>query len=123
MEDFSKFEEKRKALRLNMSVPVEYKKLRESSEAKKGSVTKDLSVGGVRFITDEFLAFTARMILDIALPLPERPISALAKVAWIRKLAAGNKYEIGNQFLEMSKDDKNRLSNYLNKSNTPPPSR
>ena len=58
MEDFLKFDEKRKSARFSMSVPVEYKKLRETAETKKASVTKDLSLGGVRFVTNEFLAFT-----------------------------------------------------------------
>lgn len=114
-EDFLKFKEKRKFPRFRMSVPVEYRMLRGSPEAKKGSVISDISAGGVRFITDEFLAFTARMVLDITLPIPERPVSAVSKVAWIKKLPIGEKYEIGNQFLEMSKDDKDRLANCLNR--------
>ena len=113
MEDFLNFEEKRKVPRFKLSIPVEYKKLRESPERLKGTIAKDLSAGGVRFITDEFMALTARLVLDIALPIPQRPVSAVAKIAWIRKLPAGDKYEVGNQFLEISKDDKNRLSGYL----------
>lgn len=119
MENLQKPDEKRKTPRFRMSVPVEYKKLRGTPEALKGSLAKDLSVGGVRFITDEFMAFTARLVLDIMLPLPERPVSAVSKIAWIKKLPIGDKYEIGNQFLEMSKDDKNRLSNYLERITTP----
>ena len=119
MEDLQRPDEKRKSLRFRMSVPLEYKKLRGGPEALKGSLAKDLSSGGVRFITDEFMAFTARLVLDIALPLPERSISAVSKIAWIKKLPAGDRYEVGNQFLEMSKDDKNRLSNYLERITTP----
>lgn len=121
MEDFMGFEEKRRYPRIKMAIPVEYKKLRESPGIKKGTLTKDLSTGGVRFITDEFLAFTARMVVDINLPLPERPVSVLSKVAWIKKLPVDDTYEIGNQFLEISKDDKNRLSSYLNRLDSPPP--
>lgn len=114
MEDFLKFEEKRKSPRFKITIPIEYKKLRESPEVMKGSIAKDLSAGGVRFITEEFLALTARLVLDIALPIPQRPVSAVSKIAWIKKLPAGERYEVGNQFLEMSKEDKNRLSGYLN---------
>ncbi len=113
MDNFNNFEEKRKMPRFSMAVPVEYKRLRGSPEIKKGSLTRDLSTGGVRFMTDEFLALTARLVLDIALPLPQRPVSAVAKIAWIRKNSSGDKYEIGNQFLEISKEDRNRLSSYL----------
>jgi hypothetical protein len=113
VEEFTKFEEKRKVPRLKMAIPVEYKMLRGSPEKKIGSLTSDLGAGGVRFITNEFLALTARLVLDIALPIPERSVSAVSKIAWIKKLPVGDKYEVGNQFLEMAKDDKDRLSNYL----------
>jgi len=117
MEDFLRFEEKRRTIRITMSIPFEYKKLRGAPGAKKGGITKDLSMGGVRFITDEFLPYTARLVLDITLPLPQRSISAVSKISWIKKLPAGEKYEVGNQFLEMSKEDKDRLSVYLDNLN------
>lgn len=107
------FEEKRKSPRFVLGAPVEYRTLKGSPETKRGSLSSDISVGGVRFITEEFLSLTARMVLDVTLPLPERPFSAVSKIAWIRKLPAGDKYEVGSQFLEISKDDKNRLSNYM----------
>ncbi|MDD5449286.1 MAG: PilZ domain-containing protein [Candidatus Omnitrophica bacterium] len=114
-----KFNEKRKASRFKMAMPVDYRMLRASQEAKRKSFTSDISIGGVRFIADEFLALTARMVIDINLPVPERSVSAVSKIAWIRKLPDDDKYEIGNQFLEMSRDDKERLSNYLNRLATP----
>ena len=113
MPERSGLEEQRKSSRVGLIVPIEYKKLKAFPPSKKGSVTKDISVGGVRFTTDEFLSYTARLVLNIALPLPQRPVSAVSKVAWIKKLPFGEEYEIGNQFLEMSKDDKDRLSVYL----------
>lgn len=114
MKDISRiFEEKRKSPRFILGAPVEYRALKGSPETRRGSLSSDISVGGVRFITEEFLSLTARMVLDVALPLPERPFSAVSKIAWIRKLPAGDKYEVGSQFLEISKDDKNRLSSYL----------
>ncbi len=119
MENYENGQEKRRAPRFDIEVPIEYKKLREATEAKKASITKNISIGGVRFITDEFLPYTARLVLEINMPLPERNISAVAKISWIKKLPAGDSYEVGNQFLEISKDDKNRLSKYLSKQNTP----
>lgn len=117
------FEEKRKSPRFRLGAPVEYRALRGSPETKRGSLSSDISVGGVRFITEEFLSLTARMVLDVTLPLPERPFSAVSKIAWIRKLPAGDKYEVGSQFLEISKDDKNRLSNYMGRLAATPPAR
>ena len=115
MEQPDKFQEKRKSPRLELSALVEYRMLRAGTETKKESVLSDISAGGARFMTKEFLALTARMVLDITLPLPERPISAVSKVAWIKKLQEEDKYEMGNQFLEISRDDKERLANYLDR--------
>ncbi|MEI8176080.1 MAG: PilZ domain-containing protein [Candidatus Omnitrophota bacterium] len=113
-------QEKRRARRFDLEVPVEYKKLRGAPEIRKGSLTSNISTGGVRFITDEFLPYTARLVIEINLPLPERPVSAVSKISWIRKMPAGEQYEVGNQFLEISKEDKNRLSKYLDTFNTDP---
>lgn len=107
--------ERRRYPRLKVSMPVGYKKLRQTPEFKKGSLAKDVSLGGIRFITDEFLALTARLVLNIDLPLPSRPISAVTRVAWIKKLPLADRYEIGNQFLEISKEDREILSEYLAK--------
>ncbi|MBI4335633.1 MAG: PilZ domain-containing protein [Candidatus Omnitrophica bacterium] len=113
MKEESGFEEKRKTPRFKMSSPVEYRMLRGAPETRKGSLLSDISAGGARFITDEFIALTARMVLNVTLPVPERPIAAVSKVAWIRKLDRQDRYEVGNQFLEISKDDKERLASYL----------
>jgi len=115
MENFFSGNEKRRSPRFKIEIPVEYRKLKESGASKKGSLSFDISQGGIRFVTDEFLAFTARLVLDVDLPLPERRLFVLSKVAWIKKLSAGDTYEIGNQFLEMSKDDKSRFAKYLDK--------
>jgi len=115
MKEPPRFEEKRISPRFKIDTPVEYRMLRGAREAVQGSVLSDISAGGVRFITNEFLALTARMVLDITLPVPERPIFAVSKIAWIKKLPMGDRYEIGNQFLEISRDDKARLSSYLNR--------
>ena len=117
MKDYSRADEKRKSARFTVTIPFEYKKLKGTPELKKGSITKDLSTGGTRFITDEFIPYTARLVLDITLPLPQRSVSALSKISWIKKLPNGDKYEVGNQFLEISKEDKGRLSTYLDSLN------
>jgi c-di-GMP-binding flagellar brake protein YcgR len=123
MKEPAKFEEKRASPRFRIDTPVEYRMLRGARETVKGSVLSNISAGGVRFITNEFLALTARMVLDITLPIPERPISAVSKIAWIKKLPVGDRYEIGNQFLEISRDDKERLSKYLNRVSAGPSAR
>jgi len=38
-------------------------------------------------------------------------------VAWIRKLSSGEQYELGNQFLEISKGDKALIIDYIGRLN------
>lgn len=42
-----------------------------------------------------------------------KPIKAISRVAWIRKSDSGDEFEIGNQFLEISKQDKELISEYV----------
>ena len=55
------------------------------------------------------------MVLEITLPTLPKPVKAISKVAWIRKIPTGDQYEIGNQFLEMTKEDRAHMSNFMNK--------
>jgi hypothetical protein len=55
------------------------------------------------------------MILEINLPLITKPLRAISKVAWIRKLPAGEDYEIGNQFLDMKKEDRSLITDFIKK--------
>lgn len=110
------FSEKRKYPRIKTHIPVRYRKLREGAGAAAGygSLSKDVSEGGVHFRTNEFISMACRLILELDIPMLTKPIKAISKVAWIRKSNAGDDYEVGNQFLEMSKKDKELINEYVN---------
>ncbi len=105
--------DRRKFVRAKSIVPLQYKKLKEVSEGTIGAITKDVSEGGVRFIANEFLPLASRLVVELFLPAQPRPIKAISKVAWIRKLPSGEQYEIGNQFLDIVRDDRGQLSEYV----------
>ena len=107
-------DERRKYERVKTHVPVRYRKLRDGAGAPgESSITKNLSEGGIRFRTAEFISMACRMILELDIPMFTKPIKAISKVAWIRKAPSGDDYEVGNQFLEMSKKDKELISEYV----------
>lgn len=107
--------EKRKTPRVKTHIPVRFRKLRDGAGGDgESSITKNLSQGGIRFRTNEFISMACRLILELDVPMFTKPIKAISKVAWIRKAAAGDDYEVGNQFLEMSKKDKELISEYVN---------
>lgn len=107
-------ENKRKHTRVKTHIPVRYSNLRDGAGATEvRSISRNLSEGGIRFRTPEFVSMACRMIVELDIPMLNKPIKAISKVAWIRKEASSDEFEIGNQFLEMSKKDKERMAEYV----------
>lgn len=108
--------EKRRFPRIDIRVPLQYKELREGTQASKGALSRNLSEGGVRFNTDKFVSLACRMVIELNIPSSPKPIRAISKVAWIKKLSVGEDFEIGNQFLDMSREDRSMIADYVTKS-------
>jgi c-di-GMP-binding flagellar brake protein YcgR len=107
--------DRRRFERVKTHIPVKYRKLRDGAGIiGVGSLSRDLSQGGVHFRAQEFISMACRLILELDIPMLTRPIKAISKVAWIKKTGAGNDYEIGNQFLEISKKDRELINEYVN---------
>ncbi|MGB2705621.1 MAG: PilZ domain-containing protein [Candidatus Omnitrophota bacterium] len=102
----SAFEEKRRFPRIQGRFPVKYKDLRKKDEGFRGTVSRNLSEGGVRFRSDRFISLACRLVVELNVPELTKPIRAVSKITWIKKLPAGDDYEVGNQFLEISRQDK-----------------
>ncbi|MDD5496157.1 MAG: PilZ domain-containing protein [Candidatus Omnitrophica bacterium] len=113
--NFMAGEERRRYQRVVSSLPVQYKNLRSAEGTKAGSLTKDIGAGGVRFNTDEFISLACRLVLEITIPTLSRPIKAISKVAWIKKIPTSDKYELGNQFLEMTKEDRAHITDFVSR--------
>lgn len=105
--------ERRRYARIKTRIPLEYKNLRDTSKDIKGVLAKDISEGGIRFTSNEFLSLANRLVITINVPTSTREIKAIAKIAWIKKLPSGDLYEVGNQFLEISKEDKQEVAKYV----------
>ena len=112
---FNDIPERRRYVRVSSTVPVQYKKLKELSEGTIGAITEDVSEGEVRFIANEFLPLASRLVVELFMPAQPHPIKAISKVAWIRKASSGEQYIIGNQFLDIGRDDKGQLMEYVGK--------
>ena len=107
------FKEKRKFRRVDVSVPLRYKELHGKSYLAKGTLTKNLSEGGVRFRTDRFVGLACHLMLEMNMPSIVKSIKAISKIAWIKKLPAGENYEVGSQFLAMTNEDEAVVSHYI----------
>ena len=105
--------EKRKHPRVDVSVPLRYKELRGKKYLADGTMTKNVSEGGVRFRANRFISLACHLLVEMKLPSLAKPIKAVSKVAWIKKLGTDNDYEIGNHFLALSNEDEEALSKYV----------
>ena len=106
--------EKRRFQRVDSNLPLRYRNLKTAT-VPMGSLTRDIGEGGISFKTSEFISLACRLVVEITLPTVQKPIKAISKVAWIRKLSSGEQYELGNQFLEISKEDKGLINDYVNR--------
>ncbi|MFH1995492.1 MAG: PilZ domain-containing protein [Candidatus Omnitrophota bacterium] len=112
-------QEKRRCLRVELKVDLGYKDLKKLSNSPITVMTTNLGEGGVRFQSDQFISLACRLIVEIKLSGSQKPIKAISKVAWIKKLPLSDRYDIGNQFLEISKEDRENVANFVNKLATP----
>jgi len=107
--------EKRRFNRAKTCIPVKYYKIGAYGPemVKSATLSNNLSEVGVRFKSPEFVSRACRLIVEMEIPMFPKPIKAISKVAWIRKTDAGENFEIGNQFLEISDEDRKRVSEYV----------
>jgi c-di-GMP-binding flagellar brake protein YcgR len=119
VETFTQIEDKRRFKRMSADLPLQYKNLRKVGDAPVGSVARNISEGGVCFKSNEFISLACRMVVEIAIPTSEKPIKAITKVAWIRRIPNSEHYELGNQFLDMTKEDKLHINTFIKQLNSP----
>jgi hypothetical protein len=73
--------------------------------------TKNISVGGIRFVTTEDLSVNS--FIEVELYLPNHTIETLAKVVHCAKTNSNGSREIGVMFVNLPKETEARLSKYL----------
>jgi len=108
-------DEKRRYSRVETHLPVYYKNLKKLKDQSTQVLTNDIGEGGIRFKSNEFVSLACRLLLEINQPTTSKAVKAISKVAWIRKKPESKEYEVGNQFLEISKEDREHIVNFVNK--------
>jgi len=107
-----RFVEKRKFPRIKTAIPLRYKELHGNTYLAKGALTRNLSGGGVKFVSNGFIALACHLMFEIQLPSISNPIKAISKPVWVRKMRHGDNYEIGSQFLALTSEDASVLSDF-----------
>jgi len=106
-------EEKRRYLRLNNVLEVEY--ILPNSDRVHTTSTKDISALGLRFTTNENLEKGSTVEIKLKLPNLQNAIHASGRVAWSKKstLEDNSPFDIGVEFLKIEEDNKNTFLKYL----------
>jgi c-di-GMP-binding flagellar brake protein YcgR len=77
------------------------------------TVCKDLSQGGLKILSNNFLA--KGNILKLNINLIDNVINLKAKVAWCSKERASERFMTGLKFVEVNKESQGALTRFLNR--------
>jgi len=102
-------EDKRKFSRVNISFPIrcEGVKFRKNFY----TVFKDISKGGVKVISNEFLKLNKQLKFEINLI--DKFIQGKGRVAWCNSQPYSDRYTAGIEFTEISRKSEKELSGFL----------
>jgi c-di-GMP-binding flagellar brake protein YcgR len=103
--------EKRSFPRVGVSFPVECKVL--SAKNYFYTVSKDLSLGGVKIVSNRFLPKDNTVKININLI--DSILGLKTRVAWCNKERFSERYSTGLQFVETNEPSKKQLFQFLNR--------
>lgn len=104
--------ERRKEQRVKVSFPVECVLLPERKRFFY-TVSKDLSFSGTKILSEEFLSWGKD--IKITINLINEMAELKAKVVWCNKEPYAERYYSGLKFLEINKETKRKLGNFIDK--------
>jgi c-di-GMP-binding flagellar brake protein YcgR len=110
-------QEQRSFVRLRAPVEATYTVLPDGRPQR--TLTRDVSLGGVRLVMDKPLSRGAQLQLALVLPGQERPVNATGEVVWSEEVAwigrGGERRnaEVGIRTLEMAPQDQESLTGFI----------
>ncbi len=98
--------DKRQHPRARCEIDSSFKNLdRLSASSTAETMVQDISEGGIRFYTNEFIPIHHKLLFKIHIP-GQKSIEALAQPAWIKEVPRVSQYDIGAKFLSLSDEDR-----------------
>ena len=110
---YSMVEERRSTPRIRAYRPVRLYK--PSSPHVTETLTKDLGIGGFRCISATLFPVSTELNLDLVLSSGDQPLTTRGKTVWFQSIPQSEQFDLGIAFLELSPQDKRRLSAYLDR--------
>lgn len=107
------FRDRRRYPRINHSLPVQFKQLSRPSELFSGTLTEDISGGGVRLLADDFLAPQTKLLLSFSVGESISQVRTVARIIWINKKAYYDKYALGVEFIEIPEEQRRQIITFV----------
>tara|TARA_Y100000031_G_C8086365_1_gene322085 strand:- start:347 stop:703 length:357 start_codon:yes stop_codon:yes gene_type:complete len=106
--------EKRRFIRFDISVKVNYTTLKEPKTEKVG-ITKNISAGGLHLSTEEKLETGTKLELKFIIPEALNPAHLKGTVLWSKEADDDKKpvYTSGIEFISIEEDNKNTFLKFL----------
>ncbi|MBL7130434.1 MAG: PilZ domain-containing protein [Candidatus Omnitrophica bacterium] len=109
-------QDRRKFVRLNAAVEVDYIVLDSESQQREHTATKNISAGGICLIAHEQLRAGDILSLTFSLPNNESPIIVKGKVVWIKSFKVASEkesYDVGIEFIDINEVNRERIDKYV----------
>ena len=107
-------QEKRQHLRIGLRLPIRYQIT--STEEFGNTLTSNISLGGVRIFTDQFMPPDTKLNLEINFINLSKMINAFGNTVWSQRIPYTDRYEAGINFTEITQKDKEEFLECLNRS-------
>jgi c-di-GMP-binding flagellar brake protein YcgR len=107
--------EKRKFMRFDVSVEVEYMVPGNSAPIEGISVTRNLSREGMQLTINTKLVPGTELEIKLRIPEDSAPVYAKGDVVWINKAEEKSETDAGIKFTQMSPFDRNRILDHVYK--------
>ena len=106
------FEERRRFKRLKVNLPVNFEYL-GSPRAFGESLTKDISLTGLRMNMDIFFPPNSGFLIKLRFPEVSRVLEGKARIVWSHRISYSDQYQAGLEFSEISPVFKKWLEEYI----------
>lgn len=103
----------RKFQRAPFRRPVRYKQMNAGVFG--GHLAQDISVGGMRLNSNEFVPVGVRVVLQVQFEAQGRLLDMEAKVVWTRELPQMNGFQLGLEFVEGNVFERSTLAQSMSK--------
>lgn len=104
-------QERRRYIRIPDKTEVSYKVV--ATKIPRDYMTRDISMGGIRFLAHNFIPKGSILNIKLKLSNPSSIFEALAKTVWVKEVPFSDQYEVGVQFIDIKSGDVSHLNGHI----------